>query len=541
MSNPRCIMPHGPGIFKVSASEGQVVRALGGIASATLLSRLLGFVRDMVVARAFGAGPVTDAFFVAFRILNIFRRLLAEGALSTAMIPVFTDYASTRKRPELTRMLRAVLGLALLVLTVTAALGILGAPLILKVIAPGFMSDPSQATLAVFLTQVMFPYLPLVGLAAMATGVLNSQSRFFAGAIGPAVLNVGMIGAVVLLLHHVEPPILSLAIGVLVGGVGQLLVQIPSLSACGLLVAPSSELRHPAIARITRLLLPAVFGLAAVQVMVFVNTLLASLLPLGSISYLYYADRVMEFPLGVFGIALASASLPVMSRQAAARDHGALAGTLTFALRLALYVSVPATLALVMLRTRIVRVLFERGRFGPTETAATAEALAWYAIGLAAFAGSRIAAQAFYALGEAGTAVKWGIVSVVANVAAATAMMGPFGHAGLAGASSVGAYVNLLSLLLVARGRLGRLGGRALLSSVCRTALASLPVAGACWLALVLWPARPTLALDGAWLGATIAAGRAAFWAASVALGLSERTVLVRLYSRRERGGVAEI
>jgi putative peptidoglycan lipid II flippase len=534
-------MPQGRGNFKVSGSEGQVVRALGGIASATLLSRLLGFVRDMIVARAFGAGPVTDAFFVAFRIPNILRRLLAEGALSTAMIPVFTEYASTRERPDLHRMLRAVLGLALLALTVTTVVGILGAPYLVRVIAPGFASDPSQAALAAVLTRVMFPYLLLVGLAAMATGVLNSQERFFAGAIGPAVLNVGMIGAVVLLARHLEPPILSLAIGVLVGGIGQLLVQIPGLWACGLLVAPSSDLRHPAIARITRLLLPAVFGLAAVQVMVFVNTLLASLLPLrGSISYLYYADRVMEFPLGVFGIALASASLPVMSRQAAARDHRALAGTLTFALRLALYVSVPATLGLVMLRTPIVRVLFERGRFGPTETAATADALAWYAIGLAAFAGSRIAAQAFYALGEARTAVKWGIVSIVANVAAAAAMMGPLGHAGLAGASSIGAYVNLLALLVVARRRLGRLGGRTLVSTACRTALASLPLVGSCWLALALWPARPSLPLDVAWLAVTIVVGGGLFGVASVAVGLSERTVLLRLYSRRERGGIAE-
>ncbi|PYN21604.1 MAG: murein biosynthesis integral membrane protein MurJ [Candidatus Rokuibacteriota bacterium] len=536
MSGTRCIMPQRRENYKMSGSEGQVVRALGGIAGATLLSRLLGFVRDMVVARAFGAGPITDAFFVAFRIPNILRRLLAEGALSTAMIPVFTEYASIRERPDLLRMLRAVLGLALLALTVTTVLGMLGAPYILPVIAPGFASDPSQAALTVFLTRVMFPYLLLVGLAAMATGVLNSQGRFFAGAIGPAVLNVGMIAAVVLLARQLEPPILSLAIGVLVGGIGQLLVQIPGLSACGLLVAPSGELRHAAIARVTRLLLPAVFGLAAVQVMVFVNTLLASLLPSGSISYLYYADRVMEFPLGVFGIALASASLPVMSRQAAGKDHRALAGTLNFALRLALYVSLPATVGLVMLRTPIVRVLFERGRFGAAETSATADALAWYAVGLVAFAGSRIAAQAFYALGEAGTAVKWGIVSVAANVAAAAVMMGPLGHAGLAGASSVGAYVNLVALLVVARRRLGLLGGRALVSSACRTALASLPLMGSCWLALALWPARQSLLLDVAWLAATIVVGGGAFWIASVALGMPERTVLLRLYSRRERG-----
>ena len=324
------------------------------------------------------------------------------------------------------------------------------------------MSDPAQASLAVSLTRIMFPYLLLVGLAAMATGILNSQGRFFASAIGPAVLNVGMIAAVLLLPRYLDRPIVSLAIGVLAGGVGQLLVQIPSLAACGLLVMPSRDLRHPGIARITRLLLPAVFGLAAVQLMVFVNTLLASLLPLGSISYLYYADRVMEFPLGVFGIALASASLPVMSRHAAAQDHRGLTDTLNFALRLAFYVSLPATVGLIVLRAPIVRVLFERGRFGPVETAATAEALAWYAIGLAGFAGSRIVAQTFYARGDAATAVRWGVVSVVANVVAALALMGPLGHAGLAGAASVGAYVNLVSLLVIARLRLGRLGGRAL-------------------------------------------------------------------------------
>ena len=528
-------MPQGPRNFKVSASEGQVVQALGGIAGATLLSRLLGFVRDMVVARAFGAGPVTDAFFVAFRIPNILRRLLAEGALSTAMIPVFTDYMAREDRPELHRMLRAVLGLSLLALTVTTVLGILFAPAILQAIAPGIMNDPAQASLAMSLTRIMFPYLILVGLAAMATGVLNSQGRFFASAIGPAVLNVGMIVAVVLLPRYLDQPIVSLAIGVLAGGVGQLVVQVPTLSACGLLVMPSRDLRHPAIRRITRLLLPAVFGLAAVQLMVFVNTLLASLLPLGSISYLYYADRVMEFPLGVFGIALASASLPVMSRHAAARDDRALADTLNFALRLALYVSVPATVGLVALRTPIVRVLFERGRFGPAETAATAEALAWYAVGLAGFAGSRIVAQTFYARSEAATAVRWGIVSIVANVVAALALMGPLGHAGLAGAASVGAYVNLLALLVIARLRLGRLGGRALVDGAARTLLASAPLAALCWLALAWWPPHPSFVVDAAWLAATIAAGTAAFWAASAALGISERTALLGLARRRER------
>src|SRR5688572_4580121 len=219
--------------------EGQVVRALGSIGVATLASRILGFVRDAVVALAFGAGPVTDAFFVAFRIPNILRRLLAEGALSTAVIPVFTDYATTRPREELVRMLRAVLAAALLVLAVAAAAGVMAAPWIVTLIAPGFGTDTGQLALAVRLTRIMFPYLVLVGLAAFAMGVLNSQGRFFASALGPALLNVGMIAAVLALAAHVDPPVVSLAIGVLVGGLGQLLVQVPDLRRVGLLVPPS--------------------------------------------------------------------------------------------------------------------------------------------------------------------------------------------------------------------------------------------------------------------------------------------------------------
>jgi putative peptidoglycan lipid II flippase len=526
-------MPERRGDFKVSAPERQVVRALGAIGGATLVSRIAGFARDMIVALTFGAGPVTDAFFVAFRIPNILRRLLGEGALSTAMIPVFSEYTVTRPQRELLRMLRAVLALALIALTATTLLGILAAPWILRVIAPGFASDPAQAGLATLLTRAMFPYLLLVGLAALATGVLNAQGRFFAGAIGPAVLNLGMIAGVLLLAARVDPPILALAIGVLAGGLGQLLVQVPSLRSAGLLVAPSTELDHPALGRLVRLLVPAVFGLAAVQVTVFINTLLASLLRPGSISYLYYADRVMEFPLGVFGIALASASLPVMARQAAAGETRAVAATLTFSLRLALFISLPATVGLVALRAPIVRVLFERGRFGSADTAPTAEALAWYAVGLAGFGASRIAAQAFYALGQAGTAVRWGIVSVAANVVAAVLLMGPLAHAGLAAASSIGGYVNLVALLWVARRRLGPLGGRALLASALRTLAACVPLALWCWGALAFWPARAALTQELLWLAGVVAGGFALFWGASVALGMSERTALLAMVQHR--------
>jgi putative peptidoglycan lipid II flippase len=523
------------GIFKVTSSERQVVSALGSIGAATLASRVLGFGRDMVVALAFGAGPVTDAFFVAFRIPNILRRLLAEGALSTAVIPVFTEYAVAHPREALIRMLRAVLAGALLVLGITSLVGMAAAPWLVAVIAPGFASDPGQHALAALLTRVMFPYLLLVGVAALAMGVLNSQGRFFAAALGPAVLNVGMIAAVLVLAARLDPPILSLALGVLVGGVGQLLVQLPSLRRVGLLVGPSAELGHPAIRRMARLLVPAVFGLAAVQVMVFVNTLLASLLPAGSISFLYYADRVMEFPLGVFGIALASASLPAMSRQAAAGDTQGVAATLNFTLRLAAYVSMPATVGLVLLSVPITRLLFERGRFGPTDTEATAAALVWYALGLAGFAGARIAAQAFYAIGAPGMAVRLGALAIAANLVAAVLLMGPMGHPGLAAASSLGAYVNLGGLLWVARRRFGPLGGRALLRSVARTALACLPLAAWCALSRVAAFALPlaTTWWLATWLALTIAGGGAVFWAASAMLGSPERVSLWGMLPRR--------
>ena len=321
-------------MFARSDHESQLVRALGSIGAATLASRILDFVRDMVVARAFGAGPLTDAFFVAYRIPNILRRLLGEGALSTAVVPTFSEYLLRRSRPEFDRLFRAVLSVLLVTLCAVTVVGVAVAPWLVPLLAPGFSADPALLSLTVTLTRALFPYLVLVGLAALAMGALNAHGRFFAAALGPAALNVGMILSVLVLARLMDPPVLALAIGVLIGGVGQLLVQIPDLRRAAVPLTPSRELGHPALRRIAGLLLPSVLGLATVQVTVFINTLLASLLPRGSISYLYYADRVMEFPLGVFGIALASAALPAMSRQAAAGDRAALARTVEFALRL---------------------------------------------------------------------------------------------------------------------------------------------------------------------------------------------------------------
>jgi putative peptidoglycan lipid II flippase len=461
--------------------QAGVVGAAGAIGLATLVSRVLGYARDMVVARAFGAGPVTDAFFVAFRIPNLLRRLLAEGALSTAVIPVFTECLTREGRPAFAQVVRAVTGAGTVALGATSALGVLLAPWIVTLMAPGWAGDPTLVSLATGLTRLMFPYLFLVGLAALATGVLNAQRRFLTPALGPAVLNLGMIASVLLLAPRLDPPIYSLAVGVLVGGLGQFLVQLPEAGRAGVSLWPSAHWRHPAVRRIGRLLLPAVFGLATVQITVLVNTLLASLLPGGSVSYLYYADRVMEFPLGVFGIALASAVLPSMSAQAARGEPHALRATLGFSVRLVVFVSVPAAVGLITLGDPIVRLLFQRGAFGPEATAATTRALVAYAVGLPAFSAVRLVSQAFYALGDPRTPVRMAAVALAVNVALAVGLMGPLAHPGLALASSLSAYANVIGLCWLLGRRLGPIGTGEMARSVARTLAASAALALWCW------------------------------------------------------------
>ena len=510
-----------------------VVSAVGSIGLATLASRVLGYVRDMVVAHAFGAGPLTDAFFVAFRIPNLLRRLLAEGALSTAVIPVFTETLTREGPSAFARLARAVTGAAIVVLCVAAALGALTAPLVVAVMAPGWRADTGLFDLAVALTRVMFPYLVLVGLAALAMGALNAHHRFFTAALGPAVLNLAMIVAVVGLASRLTTPIMALAIGVLVGGLGQLLVQLPELRRLGVPLRPSWDWRHPAVARIAHRLWPAVFALAAVQVTVVVNTLLASLLPPGTVSYLYYADRVMEFPLGVFGIALATAALPSMAAQATRRDLPALRETLEFALRLSGFVAVPATVGLVLLGGPIVQLLFQRGEFSAADAALTAQALVGYAVGLPAFSTTRIAAQTFYALGDTRTPVLVGFLAVAVNVVLALLLMWPLRHTGLALASSLSSYVNVIVLGWLLRRRLGGPRGGAIGGSLGRTLAASAVLALWCAWMDGLLPVAPPLAPGVTRLVVALLGGVAVYVAGAAAMRAPELRDLRGMLRRR--------
>ena len=510
--------------------QAGVVSAVGSIGLATLASRVLGYARDVVLARAFGAGPLTDAFFVAFRIPNLLRRLLAEGALSSAVIPVFSETLARGGREAFARLARAVIGAGTLALCLVSALGMALAPWVVAAMTPGWAAEPRLVDLAVQLTRITFPYLLLVGLAALAAGILNVHGRFFTAALGPAVMNVGMILAVVFLARCFEPPILALSVGVLAGGLGQVLVQVPEIRRLGLPLRPSAEWRHPALATIAARMVPAAFGLAAVQVTVLVNTLLASLLPGGAISFLYYADRVMEFPLGVFGIALATAVLPSMSAQAARGDHRGLKDTTVFALGLSAFIAVPAAVGLLALGHPIVQLLFQRGAFSASDAHATAQALAGYAIGLPAFSAARLAAQAFYALGDPRAPVRVGLAGVAVNVGLALWLMWPLQHAGLALASSLSAYANFAALLWLLRRRLGPLDASALARAVARALAASVPL-----LAWCLWM-RPDPTHGWGLAATTVGAmggGAALYVAAAAALRAPELSALLGLLRRR--------
>ncbi len=438
---------------------GKIVRAAGVVSGATLLSRILGFVRDMIIARTFGAGTATDAFFAAFRIPNMLRELLGEGALSAAFIPVFTEAFTKRGRESAWRLAWTILTLLVLLLVLISIAGILLAPWLVRLIAPGSQAIPSKLHLAIYLTRLMFPYILFIGVAALFMGILNSQGHFATPALSPVMLNIAMIGCAIFLTPYVDPPILALAIGVLIGGVGQLLIQIPVVWRRGMGAHRGFDLSDPAVGRITRLMTPGIAGLAITQVNVFVGTLLASLLGEGGISILYYAFRLIQLPIGVFGVAIATAAFPAMARQAANRSLGEVGATVAYAIRLVLFVTLPAMVGLMVFRVPIVQLLFERGAFDRTVTLATAEVVLFYAFGLGAYVSNRILVPAFYSLQDTATPVKIGMVAVTVNIASSLLLMRPMGLAGLALATSLSSFVNLGLLLIVLRRRLGQLPG----------------------------------------------------------------------------------
>lgn len=454
----------------------QVTRAAGVVGAATLLSRIFGYVRDMVLASFFGAGMAADAFIAAFRIPNLLRRLFGEGSLSLAFVPVFTDALINGDREDAHRLAVSSLKLLLVCLSVVAIVGVVAAPLIIRAVAPGFVSPPEKMALTVTLTRVMFPYVILIGLVALCMGILNVLGHFAAPAVAPLMLNLAMIGAVFVVSRFSDSQtirVLGLSVGVLLGGILQLAMQLPYLVRHGIRFWKRSGLWHPRMRTVGLLMLPTIFGAAVYQINILVGTLLASLLPEGSVSYLYYADRLVQFPLGIFGQAAATAVLPSLSRQAANRDYSGMGETFGHAMRLVLFLTLPAMVGLIVLRGPIVALLFQRGAFDIQTTRLTSDALLYYALGLWAFSAVRIVVSTFYAMQDTRTPVISATLAIAANILLGMALMGPMGHCGLALATALSSMVNLTILVVELRRKLGVIRWRAILSSCLKTLLAS--------------------------------------------------------------------
>ncbi len=448
---------------KISTEKSKVTRAAGVVGMATFLSRILGYIRDMVMASFFGAGLYSDAFIAAFRIPNLLRRLFGEGSLSIAFVPVFTEYLTNEGKKEAFQMAGSAIKLLAALLTITAICGIILTPLIVRVIAPGFLDSTDKFAITVTLTRIMFPYIIFIGLVALAMGILNVLGHFAAPALAPVFLNLAMIGSlygVALVSDSQETRVFGLAFGVLLGGVLQLGLQLPFLRKKGFKIWQKSKIWHKGLSKIGRLMLPAIFGAAVYQINILVGTLLASLLSEGSVSYLYYADRLVQFPLGIFAIATATAVLPSLSRQAAAKDYDDLKQTFGHAMRLVLFITLPSMVGLIILRVPIVALLFKRGAFDAETVRMTAIALFYYGVGLWAFATVRIVVATYYALQDTKTPVKTATISIIANIILGILLMKPLGHGGLALATSLASAINLVLLVIMLRKKLGALGWR---------------------------------------------------------------------------------
>ncbi len=442
-------------------------RAAGLVGAATSVSRVLGLVREMVFAALFGAsaGPAADAFTVAFRIPNLLRDLFAEGALSAAFVPAITRALARDGREAAWRLASAVFSGIAIVAGGIALLGILASWPLARLFAPGFAAVAGKLELTAGLTAVMWPFLPLVALAAAAMGLLNACGRFFVPAVAPALFNVGMIlcgVALAPLMPRVGlEPIYAMAIGALAGGAGQVLVQWPAMRA------ESVRLRftwrfwsHPGVREVARLMAPATVGLAATQINLLVTTILASGLVQGAATWLTYAFRIMYLPIGLFGVAVGTAAAPAIARAAAVEDRAGVARTVADGLRLVAVLTLPATAGLVALAEPIAALLYQRGAFLPADTAATAAALRAYAIGLTAYSAVKVVVPAYYALGVPQIPVRISFAAVALNIAMSVVLREPFGHVGLALAVALTATFNVAALVVGLRRRVGPIGAR---------------------------------------------------------------------------------
>lgn len=513
------------------STHKSLARSAGVISLGISASRILGFVRDIIIAAVFGTSVPLQAFVVAFRIPNMLRDLVGEGAANSAFVPVLSSYAVKKTKEEFWGLAQALLNVMIVVLAAITALGMAFTPAIVTLIAPGFVKDPEKFRLTIELTRSMFPYIFLVGLTAYTTGILNSLKLFGASAFSQPLWNIVFIAAALWLCPIMRVPVMGLAIGVLAGGVLQLLVQVPQLASRGLVFPRLDRFRHPGAAEVGRLLVPRVLGASIYQLNVFVDTILASLSSIvgeGAIAAIYYSNRLWMLPLAIFGTAFSQAMLPTMSEHAAREDIGKFKQTLSFSLRSVFFITVPSSVGLIVLARPIVRALFERGSFDSYSTEITANALLFYSIGLFAYAGVKILVSAFYSLKDTRTPVKTAAAALVINIVLNVALMYPLKVGGLALATSLASVANFFILFALLGKKIGKLGAASIADSFIRVLAASAVMAAALMLLdanLVLRPAAK--------IAVIIPAGMIVFFAACVLLKIEEFKGIAKWILRR--------
>lgn len=469
------------------SEKKQIARAAGILGSATLLSRIMGMVRDMVVSRLFGAGFATDAFFAAFMIPNMLRRFFAEGALTSAFVPIFSETLARDGEAEARRLANVCFTLLTMVMAGITLAGILFSPWIVGLMFPGFGAEPAKLELTIQLNRLMFPYIFFISLVALCMGILNTVRHFFTPAISTVFLNLSMIGCALLLHTRFDVPIVALAFGVLLGGFLQLALQLPVLWRKGFPLRPNFNFRHPAAQRIALLMTPSIFGVGVYYLNITVSNILASLLPEGSVSYLYYAQRLFEFPQGIFTVAVAQAVLPSMSRQAAVGDLDGMKESINFSLRLTLFVTIPAMFGLMACAVPLFSLIFMGGAFDYSAAVKSGEALFWYSFGLSFVALARVLPPAFFALKDTRTPVITALIAFLLNFGFSLLLMKPLLHGGLALATTLSALANMLLLLWLLRRKIGPFGGRAVAVTGLKALFAALPMA-----LLVYWMLKLT-------------------------------------------------
>ena len=521
------------------SEKRNIARAAGILGSATMLSRVMGMVRDMVVSRLFGAGLATDAFFAAFQIPNMLRRFFAEGALTAAFVPTFSSTLARRGDEKARELANTCFTLLTIVMALITLAGILFSPVIVGMMFPGFKGVPGKFELAVLLNRLMFPYIFFISLVALCMGILNTLRHFFTPAISTVFLNISMILAALCLRGFFEAPITALAVGVLIGGCIQLALQLPVLWRKGFPLKPDFNFSSPEVRTIALLMLPSVFGVGVYYLNITVSAILASMLPQGSISYLYYAQRLFEFPQGIFTASVAQAVLPSMSRQAAAGDLEGMKSSLSFGVRLMLFITIPAMAGLMVCSTPIFSLIFMGGAFDYATAVNSASALLYYSAGLSFVALTRVLAPVFYALKDTKTPVYTALIAFIVNLCLSLVLMGPLKHGGLALATTISALCNMLLLLWLLRRRIGSFGGNGIMLTALKSSAASVPMAAVVWYScsFVDWSQSGHKLLKGSVLGGSILCGCLLYMVAAKLLRSEEALDAVSLLRRKLNKG----